>query len=70
MVEEMNFKIVDIEYKGIENCKYIRKSGTPCIFSLPNMASSNDYRRFSKLTKFSANCHIVNDWSCFIEHRL
>ena len=23
-------------------------------------------RRFSKLTKFSANCHLVNDWSCFV----
>ena len=25
---------------------------------------------FSKLTKFSANCHIANDWSCFVEHKL
>ena len=27
-------------------------------------------RRFSKLTKFSANCHLTNDWSCFVEHKL
>ena len=27
-------------------------------------------RRFSKLTKFSANCHLANDWSCFVETKL
>ena len=26
--------------------------------------------RFSKLTKFSANCHFANDWSCIVEHKL
>ena len=25
---------------------------------------------FSKLTKFSENCHLANDWTCFVEHRL
>ena len=25
---------------------------------------------FSKLTKFSANCHLANDWSCFVNHKL
>ena len=25
---------------------------------------------FSKLTKFSANCHLANDWSCFVDHKL
>ena len=27
-------------------------------------------RRFSQLTKFSANCHLANGWSCFVEHKL
>ena len=25
---------------------------------------------FSKLTKCSANCHLANDWSCFVDHKL
>ena len=24
-------------------------------------------RRFSKLVKFSANCHLVHDWTCFVD---
>ena len=24
---------------------------------------------FCKLKKFSANCHLANDWSCFVEHK-
>ena len=25
---------------------------------------------FSKLTTFSAKCHLANDWSCFVEHKI
>ena len=35
---------------------------------LPNAHPLN--RRFSKLTKFSVNCHLANDWTYFVEHKL
>ena len=35
-----------------------------------NKAGSAYNGRFSKLTKFSANCHLANDWSHFVEHKL
>ena len=35
-----------------------------------NSGKNTAIRHFSELAKFSANCHLAHDWTCFVKHKL
>ena len=52
------------------NCNVWCKLAIGFLQEISNLEKKIPVTRFSKLTKFSANCHLANDWSCFVEHKL
>ena len=41
-----------------------------CNLETPKLLMISNIRHFSKLTEFSANFQLTNDWTCFVEHKL
>ena len=39
----------------------------PCTW---NFEKENFIRQFSKMAESAAHCHIANDWTCFVDHKL
>ena len=52
----------------VPDSKTLNKPAELCECQVGN--SSAGIGRFTKLTKFSANCHLGSDWTCFVEHKL
>ena len=52
---------------GTFNLSDTRIVGLPSVLGMMLVVLIDD---FFKLAKFGANCHLANDWSCFVEHKL
>ena len=61
-----------VQYSSIQGYPYTKKTFRDCKSGMHQMTTLRliTIRHFSKMAEFTAHCQIVNDWTCFVEHKL